>query len=61
MAVTAPPSGAVLVCDVDDNTRCYARVTDADMLAELEQSECVGRSVDLMTNEKNVNEVARWT
>ena len=50
----------LLVCDVDDTTRCYARVTDADMLAELEGTECVGRSVDLVTNEKNVNEVARW-
>jgi acetyl-CoA C-acetyltransferase len=50
----------LLVCDVDDTTRCYARVTDAGQLAELEGTECVGRSVELVTNEKNVNEVARW-
>jgi acetyl-CoA C-acetyltransferase len=52
----------LLVCDVDDqaDVRCYARVTDPEMLAELESVECVGRAVQLATNEKNVNEVARW-
>ncbi|MEY2452536.1 MAG: acetyl-CoA C-acetyltransferase [Acidimicrobiaceae bacterium] len=50
----------LLVCDVDATARCYARVTDADLLAELESSECVGRSVELVTNEKNVNEVVQW-
>jgi acetyl-CoA C-acetyltransferase len=49
----------LLVCDVND-TRCYARATESDFLAELESTECVGRSVELVTNEKNVNEVARW-
>ena len=50
----------VLVCDIDDNTRCYARVTDAELLSELENTECVGRAVELVTNDKNVNECARW-
>jgi acetyl-CoA C-acetyltransferase len=50
----------VLVCDVDDTTRCYARTTDADVLAELEQTECVRRTVELSTGENNVNGVARW-
>ena len=50
----------LLVCDVDGSTRCYARVSDADVLAELEQSECVGRPVELATGENNVNGVVRW-
>jgi acetyl-CoA C-acetyltransferase len=51
----------LLVCDVDAETRCYARTTDADVLAELEQTECVGRTVELTTDEKNVNHVSRWS
>ena len=50
----------LLVCDVDDSTRCYARTSDADVLAELEQAECVGRRVELATNDNNVNGVVRW-
>jgi len=50
----------LLVCDVDDRSRCYARVEASDLLAELESVECVGRDVELVTNEKNVNGVVRW-
>jgi acetyl-CoA C-acetyltransferase len=50
----------LLVCDVDDRTRCYARTSDPDVLAELEQSECVGRRVQLATDDNNVNGVVRW-
>jgi acetyl-CoA C-acetyltransferase len=50
----------LLVCDVDDGTRCYARTTDPAVLAELEQTECVGRTVELSTDENKVNGVARW-
>jgi acetyl-CoA C-acetyltransferase len=50
----------LLVCDVDAATRCYARVSDADVLAELEATECVGRDVELTTGDGNVNGVARW-
>jgi acetyl-CoA C-acetyltransferase len=50
----------LLVCDVDDGVRCYARTSDADVLAELEQSECVGRRVELATGAGNVNGVVRW-
>jgi acetyl-CoA C-acetyltransferase len=49
----------LLVCDVDDTTRCYARTSDADVMAELEASECVGRRVELVTDDK-VNRMARW-
>ena len=50
----------LLVCDVDERTRCYARVSDADMLAELEATECVGRTVRLETGDNNVNGAIRW-
>jgi acetyl-CoA C-acetyltransferase len=50
----------LLVCDVDDSTRCYARVAHPDLLAELEENECVGCTVELATNDQNVNEVVRW-
>ena len=50
----------LLVCDVDDATRCYARTSDPDLLAELEQSECVGRQVELATADNNVNGVVAW-
>ena len=50
----------LLVCDIDDGARCYARTSNPDVLAELEQVECVGRRVELMTGENNVNGVTRW-
>lgn len=40
---------ALLVCDVDDAGRCYSRVADPDVLAELEHDECVGRIVRVTT------------
>lgn len=50
----------LLVCDVDDGSRCYGRVEDPHVLAELERDECVGRAVELVTDDKNVNRVASW-
>jgi acetyl-CoA C-acetyltransferase len=50
----------LLVCDVDTDSRCYARVSDADVLAELERAECVGRRVEISTDDNNVNGVVRW-
>ncbi len=52
------PEWALLVCDVDNDSRCYARAADATTLAELERNECVGRRVDVRTEDGNVN-VAR--
>lgn len=54
------PDWGLLVCDVDDSTRCYGRVTDPDVLAELEAVECVGRRVELQTGDNNVNGMVRW-
>ena len=50
----------LLVCGVDERTRCYARTSDPDVLAELEASECVGRRAELATGDNNVNGVVRW-
>ena len=45
------PEWAALVCDLDtdagDPIRCYARLSDADALAEAERTELVGRPVQL--------------
>lgn len=48
---------ALLVCDVDGATRCYARADDPDLLADLEVNEWVGRRVELRAD-GNVNRVA---
>jgi len=50
----------LVVCDLDDGSRCYGRVEDAEMLDALEHEECVGRRVRLATNDSNVNEVTAW-
>lgn len=42
------------VCDVGNHQRCYARVTDADVLASMEAEEWVGRRVELRS-EGDVN------
>jgi acetyl-CoA C-acetyltransferase len=46
---------AVAVCDVPSGERCYARITDPDLLMEAERTELVGRTLRLMTTEGNVN------
>jgi acetyl-CoA C-acetyltransferase len=46
---------ALLVCDLARGDRCYARVVDTDLLAALEHDEWVGRSVELRSNENDVN------
>ncbi len=38
------------ICDVDDATRCYARVEDAGILASMEAEEWVGRAVQLRSD-----------
>lgn len=45
------------VCDLPGGDRCYARVDDTDLLAELEATEWVGTAVDLVTD-GTVNRVA---
>ena len=49
------PSHALLVCDIDDATRCYARATEPGLLQALEAEEWVGRQVSLhMQGDVNV-------
>jgi acetyl-CoA C-acetyltransferase len=40
-------SHALVVCDIDENTRCYARATAPELLVSLELEEWVGRTVRL--------------
>ncbi len=49
------PEWGVLVCDLPDGSRCYARLEDADDLAGAEQEELVGRTVHLSSGEGGVN------
>jgi acetyl-CoA C-acetyltransferase len=48
------------VCDVPGG-RCYARVIDAGMLAEMEEEEFVGRAVNLRSTPEGVNFAGRTT
>ncbi len=41
------PESALLVCDLPDGARCYARLGDTDALDELETIEPINRSVTL--------------
>lgn len=43
------------VCDLPGGARCYARVVDPGLLAEMESSEWVGATVDLTSGDKGVN------
>jgi len=42
------PTDALVVCDVDETTRCYAKSRDADFLRSLEANEWVGAEVGLV-------------
>jgi acetyl-CoA C-acetyltransferase len=50
------PEWGVLVCDLADRSRCYARLDDAEALAEAERQELVGRTVHLSPTEGAVNQ-----
>jgi acetyl-CoA C-acetyltransferase len=41
------PTDALLVCDVDERTRCYAKSFDPELLSSLEDEEWVGRTASL--------------
>ena len=45
------PEWGLLVCDVDADVRCYGRVDDPDVLAEMEAREWVGTTVRLRADE----------
>jgi acetyl-CoA C-acetyltransferase len=52
------PTDALLVCDVDESTRCYAKSWDAALCHELEAEEWVGRRVELAPGPGDANVVA---
>jgi acetyl-CoA C-acetyltransferase len=47
------PEWGVLVCDLPDGSRAYAKLLDADDLAAAEQTELVGRAVRLSATTAN--------
>jgi acetyl-CoA C-acetyltransferase len=51
------PAWGLVVCDIDDSTRCYARVDDPGLLQEMERSEWVGSEVALSAGDDDVNRV----
>jgi acetyl-CoA C-acetyltransferase len=49
------PEWGLAVCDLPEGDRCYARIEDADLLAEIEAREWIGTTVDLVPGDGNVN------
>jgi acetyl-CoA C-acetyltransferase len=56
-ARTGDPEWGLVIADVDDGTRAYARVEDADLLTAMEAEEWVGRDVELDAEGSGVNVV----
>jgi len=52
-----PAEWGLAVCDLPDGSRAYARISDADLLADVERTEWVGRTVDLVPGPRNTNVV----
>ena len=50
------PEWGLLVCDLPDGSRCYARLEDTDALVGAEREELVGRTVHLSPTEGGVNQ-----
>jgi acetyl-CoA C-acetyltransferase len=51
------PAWGLVLADVGERARAYARVEDADLLADLEREEWVGRSVDLVPEDRSAGTV----
>lgn len=49
------PEWGLVVCDTPDGSRCYGRIEERDLLRLAEESELVGRTLDLVTAQDNVN------
>lgn len=49
------PEWGLVIADLNDGSRAYARVEDADLLADLERDEWVGRELHLEATEAGVN------
>ncbi len=53
------PEWAALVCDLDNGSRCYARMEGADELAAIEAEELIGTVVTLECDDAGVNRARR--
>jgi len=51
-----PPWG-VAVCDLPEGDRCYSRVDDLRLIQAMEETEWVGRDVELVDAGKSVNRI----
>jgi acetyl-CoA C-acetyltransferase len=49
------PEWGLAVCDLPEGDRCYAKVLDAGLLAEIERTEWVGEPVELVEGGEKVN------
>jgi acetyl-CoA C-acetyltransferase len=49
------PEWGLAICDLPDGTRAYARIESPDLLDDIERSEFVGASVELVPGPDNVN------
>ena len=45
------PEWGLAIVDLPEGDRCYARVDDAGLLAEMEATEWVGAGIDLVSND----------
>ena len=51
------PAWGLAVCDLPDGDRCYARVDELQLMQEMEETEWVGRDVELVEAENGVNRI----
>jgi acetyl-CoA C-acetyltransferase len=49
------PEWGLAVCDLPDGGRCYARISDPELMVRAEETELVGARVRLAAGEGNVN------
>jgi hypothetical protein len=49
------PEWGLVICDLDDGSRCYGRVADTDLLRDMEDNEWVGATLLLTPNAEKVN------
>lgn len=49
------PEWGLVIAELDGGDRCYGRVEGSDVLSSIESEEFVGRRVELVTNEDDVN------
>jgi len=53
----AGPVWGLVLCDLPEGERCYARVDDADLMQAMEAEEWVGRGVELVDAGNQINQI----